>query len=201
MMEKETPTKPNSAKRFPIFPSRSKLSGKKRIFLVVSGILTIGFILVGFIALRPHKSAFGYSTKDIVYGEKVIARNAISEIQAPEPSNIILADDSSYPSIQVSDNFFDFGSVSSNKVLTHTFFIANTGSSALIIQQALTTCGCTLAEISSNNIPPGKVALVTLQFDPSFHNMSGTTVRRGVIIYTNDPKNPIVEIWIQATVK
>ena len=42
---------------------------------------------------------------------------------------------------------------------------------------------------------------VTVQFDPSVHNLRGQTVRRGVIVETNDPQNPSVDFWIQATVR
>ena len=40
-----------------------------------------------------------------------------------------------------------------------------------------------------------------LKFDPRYHDMHGTTVRRGVVFETNDPEHPLQEIWIQATVK
>lgn len=40
-----------------------------------------------------------------------------------------------------------------------------------------------------------------LQFDTSNHEMHGTTVRRGVIVETNDPDLPIQEIWIQASIR
>lgn len=200
-MENERPIKPNSARFFPFFLSQRKISGRKKVFLIFSGILTIGFVLAGFIALRPHKSTFDYSSFDIVYGEKVIAIHSMSSINALNPVNQTKSDPSKDPSIQVSESFYDFGSVRSDQVLTHTFIIANKGASPLVIQQAFTTCGCTLAEISTDKIPPGKVALLTLQFDPSFHNMKGTTVRRGVIISTNDPNHQTYEIWVQASVK
>ena len=201
MMENERPIKPNSARLFPFFLSQRKISGRKRVFLIFSGILTIGFVLAGFIALRPHKSIFDYSSSDIVYGEKVIAIHWMSSINTLNPANQTNTDPSKDPSIQVSESFYDFGSVRSDQILTRTFIIANMGSSPLIIQQSYTTCGCTTAEFSAKEIPPGKVALMTLRFDPAFHSMAGTTVRRGVIIYTNDPDHPTQEIWIQVSVR
>ena len=75
------------------------------------------------------------------------------------------------------------------------------GEGPLLIRRAYTTCGCTVADFTSSEIPPGKVALMKLYFDTGFHDMRGATVRRGVIIETNDPNQPEQEIWIQATVK
>lgn len=200
-METERPVKPIPAGRFPSFLRRGIRLGRKNVFLVLIGMLVIGFILVGFIVLRPHPSAFGYSSSDIVYGEKVIALHTMSSINAPDPVDQIITDATRSPSIQLSENFYDFGSVSSDQILTRSFLVANSGSSTLIIQQAFTTCGCTVAEVSAKEIPPGKAGLLTIQFDPSFHNMAGTTVRRGVIVYTNDPSHPTQEIWIQASVR
>ena len=41
---------------------------------------------------------------------------------------------------------------------------------------------------------------MTLTFDARVHDTRGKTVRRGVIIETNAPKNPRMGIWIQALV-
>jgi hypothetical protein len=43
--------------------------------------------------------------------------------------------------------------------------------------------------------------LMTLHFNAGYHDVSGYTVRRGVLIETNDPNHPIQEIWIQASVR
>jgi hypothetical protein len=42
---------------------------------------------------------------------------------------------------------------------------------------------------------------MTLTFDAGFHDVSGQTVRRGVIIENNDPNSPTAEIWTQARVR
>ena len=103
--------------------------------------------------------------------------------------------------MQLSEKYYDFVAVNAHQVLTRTFVIANSGQSPLIIRRAYTTCGCTIADFTAAEIPPGKVVLMTLQFDTGFHDMRGTTARRGVIIETNDPDQQIQEIWVQATVR
>lgn len=50
-------------------------------------------------------------------------------------------------------------------------------------------------------IPPGKVSIVTLTLDAGFHDVAGRTVRRGVIIESNDPNRPETELWTQAAVR
>ena len=83
----------------------------------------------------------------------------------------------------------------------HEFVIANQGEALLTISRAYSTCGCTMAEFSASVIPPGKVSIVTMVYDAGFHDARGQTVRRGIIIENNDPKNPQVELWVQATVR
>jgi hypothetical protein len=43
--------------------------------------------------------------------------------------------------------------------------------------------------------------MVTVRFDAGVHNLSGQTIRRGLILETNDPQYPNVEFWVQATIK
>jgi hypothetical protein len=45
------------------------------------------------------------------------------------------------------------------------------------------------------------VASVTLTFDAGYHDTAGQTVRRGLIIENNDPRQSQAEIWVQAAVR
>ena len=118
-----------------------------------------------------------------------------------QKKNQLSGDSNAQPKIQVSEPFYDFGMIDPVNLITRTFVIANQGGSPLLIQNAFTTCGCTTADFTASEIPPGKVVLMTLEFNPQYHDMRGATVRRGVIFETNDPNHPLQEIWIQATVK
>ena len=42
---------------------------------------------------------------------------------------------------------------------------------------------------------------MTLRFDAGYHDTRGQSVRRGVIIENNDPNNPQMEIWAEASVR
>lgn len=105
------------------------------------------------------------------------------------------------PRLLLPRTFHDFGAVRYGARVSKEFVIVNQGSAPLVIQRAYTTCGCTVADFTASTIPPGKAALITVTWDSSQHIPTATTVRRGVIILSNDPAQPQSEIWIQATIK
>jgi hypothetical protein len=106
--------------------------------------------------------------------------------------------------VHVPVDFFDFRRVDAQEVVRRDFLVINRGSVDLVISQAYTTCGCTTAELSASIIPPGKASRVTVIFDAGYHPIaeqaSPITVRRGLVLETNDPNHRVVEIWVQASV-
>lgn len=167
---------------------------------VIVGVILVVFVYAALI-INSTISTIRYSPNDVVYGEKIHAIHSMDSSANSQYSNSSPVSPIGTPEIRISEHFYDFGEVDSNQVLTRTFIIANIGSSPLIILRASTTCGCTTADFTATEIPPGKVILMTLQFDAGFHKMIGTTIRRGVMIETNDPNQPFQEIWIQASVR
>jgi hypothetical protein len=177
-------------------------SGPGLVWIGAAGLLAVVFLVyLTVVAGNVNKPAIRFNPADVVYGEQVHASHEMLLDNVSDPSNNLPVKASARPAIQLSEQFYDFGAVGTDQVLKHTFVIANLGQVPLVIFHAYTTCGCTAADFTSANIPPGKVALMTLQFDPGYHNMHSTTVRRGVMIETNDPAHPLQEIWIQASVK
>ncbi|MBW6475151.1 MAG: DUF1573 domain-containing protein [Anaerolineaceae bacterium] len=142
-----------------------------------------------------------FSPADVVYGDQIYAIHDLNLMSTPQNLSLISNDPTEKPQILISEKFYDFGEVNSQQILKRTFIFSNSGESPLIILRAFTTCGCTTAIFTANEIPPGKVVLMTLQFDTGYHDMRGKTVRRGVMIETNDPDHPVQEIWIQAKIK
>jgi hypothetical protein len=169
--------------------------------LAIMGIFSIFLISYIFITKGNHLVEMPFSMADVVNGVKIYATHEMRVINSTSSIKPFSKTSVLNPNVQLSANFFDFGLVNPQQVLTHTFMIANTGDSPLVIEDAYTTCPCTVAEISASEIPTGKVALVTIKFDPLFHEINGTTIRRGLIIITNSPVRPILEIWIQATIQ
>ena len=162
----------------------------------------VGLIAAAWYLLAGRSSAqagFEYSSEDVVYDQPL---TAIHEMEPPSLASIpFLPKDGPQPKISVSEDFYNFGSVGPSDLVTYDFAISNLGEAPLTINRAYTTCGCTTAEFSATVIPPGKVSVVTMRLDAGFHDVRGQTVRRGIIIENNDPKNPQVEIWAQAAVR
>lgn len=104
------------------------------------------------------------------------------------------------PKTSVPATFYNFGRIGPTDIVERTFVIRNDGEAPLTISNAYTTCACTIAEISSGIIPPGKLATVRAVYDAGYHDATGQTVRRGVIIESNDPRRPQIELWLQAEV-
>ena len=94
----------------------------------------------------------------------------------------------------------DFGRIYERWDVTHIFAVQNTGDADLVISNLVTSCGCTVAELSSNVIPPGQRADLAVTFDADFHETSGE-VTRLVWFATNDPTQPWVEVRVTADVR
>lgn len=170
-----------------------------QIGLLICGLLLI--ILSGYFfwaGKSDSRSGMNYRPEDIVYGQTL---RAIHEMDGPQLDQIaFLPKGGPQPKITVSEDLHTFGTLGPTDIVTYDFFIFNQGTAPLTISRAYTTCGCTTADFTATVIPPGKVAVMTLIFDAGFHDVSGQTVRRGVIIENNDPNNPQMEIWVQAAI-
>ena len=98
------------------------------------------------------------------------------------------------PRAAVDQPVFDFGTVAQGKKVDHSFTIKNSGDAILTIGQVSTSCGCTVAEVSSRSIPPGKSSNIKASFDST--NFSGS-ISKTIFIHTNDPKTPIYNLTIK----
>lgn len=149
-------------------------------------------------ASQPPDHFVDYDPSLVVYEQPLQAGHEMSASPSIIP---FLPEGGPQPKIVISQDFFDFKQVGATEVVEHEFVIANEGDAPLTISRAFTTCACTTADFTATIIPPGKIAIVTLTFDAGFHDARGQTVRRGVIIESNDPANPQMEIWTQAAVR
>lgn len=183
---------------------RARKRRKRRRVLPAILLVAIGVGLIGatWYLLAGRSSAqtgFKYSSEDVVYDQPLTA------VHEMEPLNLesipFLPTDGPQPKISLSEDSYNFGTIGPTEVVTYDFAITNLGEAPLTISRVYTTCGCTTADFTATVIPPGKVSVVTMRLDAGFHDVSGQTVRRGIIIENNDPKNPQVEIWAQATVR
>ncbi len=168
------------------------------ITLLVIGVILVG---VGVISYTDGSSSVGasadYHPDDVAHDQPIFA---IHEMEDGPPIPY-LPDDGPQPDIVVPEKSYDFGVIGPQDVVERTFIVRNVGDAPLTLSRVYTTCGCTMAEVSASIIPPGKVATVKIIFDAGFHDTAGQTVRRGVIIENNDPKQSQAEIWVQASVR
>lgn len=63
-----------------------------------------------------------------------------------------------------------FGQVKAGKTARHTFTFENTGTGNLVIQSAMTTCGCTVPRYNKRPVAPGKSGTLDVEFDTSGRN-------------------------------
>ena len=166
----------------------------------IGGLFIVGFVLVALAAWTWWNGQQGleidYDPEDIAYDLPI---HAVHEMGDGPPISF-LPKNGPQPQIVVNERYYDFGKIGAIDIVTREFVIANTGEAPLTISRAYTTCGCTTADFTSSIIPPGKVSIMTIVLDAGFHDVTGQTVRRGVIIENNDPKRSSTEIWIQASV-
>ena len=172
----------------------------KYLALFIGILLMVG--LVGYLVFtRSSHPAPSYAPADVIYGNPLHVVHQMSAMSSSTLEKTVENPSGGQPQIEVPESFYDFGLVGPTQAVTRVFEIANRGAAPLVITGAHTTCACTTADLTATEVPPGKVVLVTVRFDAGVHELSGQTVRRGLILETNDPGYPIVEFWVQATVK
>ncbi len=101
------------------------------------------------------------------------------------------------PTIYFSETEHDFGKVNEGDKVNYTFNFANKGTSELTIKDIKTSCGCTAALLSQDNLAPGQEG--TLKVELNTQNRSGK-MSRTVTISSNDPKDPAKILTIYADV-
>jgi hypothetical protein len=95
------------------------------------------------------------------------------------------------PRITCKAPVFDFGTRDPSESIDHTFLLENTGTSDLIISAIRPACGCTAANMTRQNIPPGESAELSTRL-----NLVGRTgdLHKSILIESNDPANPALQL-------
>ena len=103
--------------------------------------------------------------------------------------------------ISIADPFYDFGVIpQSGGTVSKDFVVKNAGSEILEIGTLTTSCSCTSASISESSIDLGDSAVLTVVFDPDFHEEPTGVFKRTVFIPNNDPGTPEAEVVIQVDI-
>lgn len=99
------------------------------------------------------------------------------------------------PKIELNTKYFDLGDIDpSEGKRVETFFVKNAGKMPLNILSVSTSCGCTEAEVESEEILPGEQSKLTVTYDPSVHPDLVGKIERVVYIKSNDPLQEEIEL-------
>ena len=105
--------------------------------------------------------------------------------------------DKSKPTIDIPAKIKDFGTVPKGEKIKAVFDVRNTGTAPLELTQVRPTCGCTVTSFD-HNIQPGATGHVVADVDTSAFN---GPISKAVLVYSNDPATPQVNLVIKAEVK
>lgn len=99
------------------------------------------------------------------------------------------------PRLEFDRVVYDFGKTSLVETLTGTFTYQNTGTSELRIAPPKPTCGCTVAALRPDVLPPGGrgelVFHLKVGASPGIHN-------KHITIQSNDPEQPVLALGLRA---
>lgn len=98
-------------------------------------------------------------------------------------SSNLFAQDQGRSNLVIPNKIFDFGSVSEGTIIKHEFKITNSGNADAMIQDIITSCGCTASVASSKKIAPQKSESISVQFDTT--GFKGNQ-KKEVLVMTND---------------
>ena len=100
------------------------------------------------------------------------------------------------PRMELSPTKFEFGEVWQTVAVKREFTIKNSGQADLTIALK-STCGCTVATNPKSPLPPGESTTFSITYD----SKAAGQANKKVIVTTNDPGQPTVEIAVTGKVK
>lgn len=96
---------------------------------------------------------------------------------------------------------YDFGQIEKlGGTVTTDFTFTNTGTEDLVLGDITTSCSCTSATVSATTIAPNEKGIVTVVFDPNFHEEPQGKFTRTVFIPTNDANMPEAEVSVSVEI-
>jgi len=102
------------------------------------------------------------------------------------------------PAITAREAVYDFGTLLEGEKAVHTFVVENTGNAPFVIEKIKTTCGCTTADYTKEEIAPGGEGEVTLQVNTKGYG--GRKITKAATVVTNDPKNKGLKLQMTGNV-
>jgi len=163
----------------------------KKILSVIFSIVLPALLLAVFPGCQDESGA-GKSVEEIQTDGKIssIIRSPISADGTLDTVNVA--------KIIFAETTFDFGEVVEGEVVTHVFKFKNTGKIPLVINNAHSTCGCTVPRWPKEPVPPGKEGEINVEFNskarPGFQEkpvvISANTYPSNTTVYIKGYVNP-----------
>jgi hypothetical protein len=102
--------------------------------------------------------------------------------------------------IELSATTFDFGIIPNTGPVSQVFQVRNIGDGLLEISGVSTSCGCTTAEVGSQQLAAGESTDLTVTYDPLAHDGALGEFMRIVYIRSDDPGTPEASLTMRVTV-
>lgn len=106
--------------------------------------------------------------KKIVYSALILLMGTGLAFAQPASNESVASGDG--PQFSFEEMEYDFGDITQGDVVEHVFKFKNTGNSALIINNVLTTCGCTAPEWPKEPILAGESGEIKVRFNSAHKN-------------------------------
>lgn len=103
----------------------------------------------------------------------------------------------SSPKIEFQSKYIDFGRVNKRSTVRSVFEFKNAGSAPLEITEVAAPCSCTGTLLSDKTVKPGSNGQIEISLNTGKEKKKLT---KSVYIYTNDPDNNIVVLYLIAYV-
>jgi len=91
----------------------------------------------------------------------------------------------------------DFGEVNRGEILKHVFRFKNSGDETLLVRRVRTSCGCTAALVSKDELEPGESGEIKVTFNT--RGYAGYN-KKFVYVETNDPGAPQKRLVLTASI-
>ncbi|MBD3630763.1 DUF1573 domain-containing protein [Cyclobacterium sp.] len=147
------------------------------------------------------KNDFGFVEEELelsfISSEKMeLSLNLIAVIHEffdPTPINQL----DSVPKLEISEQEVDLGRISSNKPVSGTLTLENTGPQPLNLRKVVSNCSCLSFELPTHDLNSGQSVDIVFTFDPKG--------RRGIdhktlTFFSNDPINPTQTVIIKSRI-
>jgi hypothetical protein len=158
-----------------------------------------GMLIISYKA--ADRGGFGYlsdnivlSTDDALLPKKSLQVYATVEEYFPQMSDQEMAN---APKASLSKTEVDFGRIKAGDEVSTDVTITNYGKTDLWIRQLSPNCGCLTAEVVDKRIKAGQSSILKLRFNTEGQKSNQL---KSVVVYTNDPRNPVQRINIKAIV-